>query len=125
MHGFVRQFDGRVQIFHVHHVQHRAKDFFLCHRHAVLHVIENRRADVETIRRFPELSRRDHPRELSRLLFPDGDQFLHAVGVLWRVMTAPMSGCASRSVGPTLMRFVASDQRRQNRLLRTADDHRC
>src|SRR2546423_1803714 len=46
---FVRQLNGLVQIFHVHHVQHRTENLLLRHSHSGLHVVQNRGADIQTI----------------------------------------------------------------------------
>ena len=50
--GFVRQLDGCIEIVHAHDVQHRAENFLARDGHVVLHLIDNRRADIKTIRRI-------------------------------------------------------------------------
>ena len=45
--GLVRQLDRVIEVIHPHHVQDRAENFLARERHFVLHLVDNRRAQVE------------------------------------------------------------------------------
>ena len=71
-----------VQILHVHHVQHRAENFLFRHGHAGLDVIKNRRADIETIRRFADFNAATVGGNLRAFLHSGFDQFQHPIAML-------------------------------------------
>ena len=73
IHGFVGQLDGLAQIFHVHHVQHRAENFFLGDRGAALDVVKNRCANIKSIRRLGNFDTATIGQNFRALLLADGN----------------------------------------------------
>ncbi len=67
--GFVGELDRVIEIFHAHDVEHRAEDFFARQRHLVLHLIDNRRANVKAVRRIGDLHAAAIGDDSSRLPF--------------------------------------------------------
>src|SRR6266480_2096170 len=67
--GFVGGFDGMVEVVHAHDVKHRPEDFFARDGHVVLHLIDNRRAQIKSIWRVGDLNAATVGNNLCAFLF--------------------------------------------------------